>query len=127
METKKVEKFVNMLFISRDVAHAYHTEAIGKSGFHHTALETYYSSIIEFVDSIIEQYQGEYDVILDYLFLDENFTKPENVVDYFTSLADTIKQERKTVFNEEDTHLFAILDDVLSLIYKTLFKLKKLN
>jgi hypothetical protein len=42
---------------------------------------------------------------------------------YFEELAEYVKHARKSI-SEEDTHLHSIVDDIVVLIYKTLYKLK---
>lgn len=121
-----VVKFFSKIFESREVAHVYHLTVKGEEGSHakHKALGEYYESIIGMLDDIIEVYQGEYEVIEGYEAIDTSLTKSTDTVKYFEELASFIKVERKKCFKEDDTQYFNIIDDMLVLIYKTLYKLK---
>lgn len=118
-------KFFSKLFESREMAHVYHLQVKGEEGSYaaHMALGSYYDGILGFIDDLIEIYQGQYDVIEGYDVIDTSTTKSKDKVEYFKELADFIKSERKCISNE-DTHLHNIIDEVLALVYKTLYKLR---
>jgi hypothetical protein len=118
-------KFFSKLFESREMAHIYHLQLNGEMGSHakHTALGDYYEGILEFIDDLIEIYQGQYDIIEGYDVIDTKDTMSKDTIEYFKELADFIKVERKCI-KDEDTHLHNIIDEVLALIYKTLYKLR---
>jgi len=118
-------KLFSKLFESREMAHIYHLQVKGDQGSYatHMALGSYYEGVLEFVDELVEVYQGQYDIIEDYELIDTKDTKSKDKIDYFKELVDFIKVERKCI-SEEDTHLHNIIDEVVALIYKTLYKLK---
>lgn len=118
-------KFFSKLFESREMAHIYHLQVNGDMGSHakHTALGDYYDSVLGFIDDIIETYQGQYGIIEEYDVIDTKDTKSKDTIEYFNELARFIKEERKCI-NAEDTHLHNIIDEVVALVYKTLYKLK---
>lgn len=120
-----VSKFFSKLFESREMAHVYHLQVKGEEGSYaaHMALGSYYDGILEFIDDLIEIYQGQYDVIEGYDIIDTSTTKSKDKIEYFKELADFIKTERKCI-SDDDTHLHNIIDEVLALIYKTLYKLR---
>ena len=121
-------KFVSKLFESREMAHIYHLQIKGDGSYAgHKALDEYYSGILDLIDSIVEIYQGQYDIIENYDMIDTNGTKTLDKIQYFTELAEFIKQTRYKAFLEEDTHLHNIIDEAVSLIYRTLYKLKNLK
>lgn len=121
-----VIKFFSKIFESREMAHVYHLTVKGEEGSHakHLALNTYYDEIIDLLDQIIEVYQGEYEVVEGYEVIDTSATKSLDTIKYFQDLAEFIKKERKVCFKEDDTQYFNIIDDMLVLIYRTLYKLK---
>lgn len=121
---KPVEKFFSKLFESREMAHIYHLQTRGEQGSYakHMALGSYYEEVIELVDDLIEVYMGQYGVVENYDIIDTSVTKKLDTVDYFEDLAETIKKDKS--ISKEDTHLYSIIDDILCLIYKTLYKLK---
>lgn len=121
-------KFISKLFESREMAHVYHLQARGEgSDAAHRALNDYYSGILEFIDELIEIYQGQYDIIENYEIIDTSQTLITDRIEYFISLAEFIKSTRNIAFLPEDTHLHNIIDEVVALIYKTLYKLKILK
>ena len=101
-------QFFSKLFESREMAHVYHLSVKGDMGSYaaHVALGAYYNEILEFIDDLIEIYQGQYGLV-------ENF----DIIMF-------VKSTRNTSLSSEDTHLQNIIDEVIALIYKTLYKLK---
>jgi hypothetical protein len=113
------------LFESREMAHIYHLQVNGEQGSHaaHTALNEYYDSILDFIDDLIETYQGQYGILDGYDIIDTNTTRTKDKVEYFEDLVEFVKNGRKAI-SSEDTHLQNIVDEVVALIYRTLYKLK---
>lgn len=118
-------KLFSKLFESREMAHIYHLQVSGEPGSHakHTALGEYYDGVLDFIDSIIETFQGQYGIVEEYATIDTKETGSKDTIEYFNELARFIKEERKCI-NEEDTHLHNIIDEVVALVYRTLYKLK---
>ena len=113
------------LFESREMAHIYHLQVNGEMGSHaaHTALNDYYDGVLELIDDLIETYQGQYGLVDGYETIDTAETKTKEKVEYFEGLAEFVKHGRKAI-SAEDTHLQNIIDEVVALIYRTLYKLK---
>jgi hypothetical protein len=113
------------LFESREMAHIYHLQVNGEMGSHaaHTALGEYYDGILDLIDTVIETYQGQYGIVDGYETIDTAETKTKEKVEYFEGLAEFVKHGRKAI-SLEDTHLHSIIDDIVVLIYRTLYKLK---
>jgi DNA-binding ferritin-like protein len=119
--------FFSKLFESREVAHIFHLQVKDGNAYSaHKSLEDYYEDILELIDDIIEVYQGQYGIIKEYDMINTKEAIDKDPVDYFEELANFIKNERKCI-SEEDTHLHSIIDEVVILIYKTLYKLKNLK
>jgi hypothetical protein len=120
-----VVAFFSKLFESREMAHVYHLQVRGDEGSHaaHLALGEYYDGILDLIDTVIETYQGQYGIVDGYETIDTNGTKTKEKLAYFEELAEYVKHARKSI-SEEDTHLHSIVDDIVVLIYKTLYKLK---
>jgi len=118
-------KFFSKLFESREMAHIYHLQVNGDMGSHakHTALGEYYDSVLGLIDDLIETYQGQFGIIEEYDVIDTKDTKSKDTIEYFNEVARFVKEERKCI-NVEETHLHSIIDDVVVLVYKTLYKLK---
>lgn len=123
-----VVKFFSKLFESKEMAHVYHLQVKGEEGSHaaHKALEDYYEDMLELLDNTIEVYQGQYGVIEGYDIIDTDDTKTKDFVAYFEEIAEYVKVSKKCI-PEEDTHTHSLIDDIVCLIYKTLYKLKFLK
>lgn len=113
------------LFESREMAHIYHLQVNGEQGSHaaHSALNDYYEGVLDFIDDLIETYQGQYGIVDGYETIDTTETKTKDKVEYFEGLVEFVKHGRKAI-SLEDTHLHSIIDDIVVLIYRTLYKLK---
>ena len=118
-------KLFSKLFESREMAHIYHLQVSGEPGSHakHTALGEYYEGVLGFVDDLIETFQGQYGIVEEYATIDTKETGSKDTIEYFNELVRFIKEERKCI-NAEDTHLHNIIDEVVALVYRTLYKLK---
>ena len=121
-----ISKFFSKILESREMAQVYHWTVKGDMGSHaaHLALEPYYSDIIGLLDELVEVYQGQYELIEDYEIIDTSASKTKDKVEYFTDVVNYIKEARKIVISAEDTHIQNTVDEVISLIYKLLYKLK---
>ena len=117
-------KLFSKLFESREMAHIYHLQVNG-DGSHasHVALNTYYEDILELIDTLIETYSGQYGIVDGYDIIDTNSTRTKDKVAYFEDLVEFIKYSRKSI-SAEHTHLQNTIDEVVALIYRTLYKLK---
>jgi tRNA isopentenyl-2-thiomethyl-A-37 hydroxylase MiaE len=110
--------FIEKLFQSRDVIHLAHLKT--KSYAAHKALNKYYDSIVDLIDSFVESYQGLYGLIE----LQIPMSKAEEPISYLESLHKYV-DENKKIFT--DSALLNQLDEVKSLIQSTLYKLKYLG
>jgi len=119
-------KFVSKIFEARQMAHVYHLQVKGDMGSHaaHVALNEFYDELLELLDELIETYTGQYNIIEDYETIDTSTTKSLDKIEYFIELNEFIKQTRKVAFLEEDTHLQNIIDEIVALTYRLLYKLK---
>ena len=126
VELTVTEAFFSKLFESREMAHIYHLQTKGEQGSYakHMALGSYYEDVLEEIDELIEVHQGQYGIIENYDIIDTSNTTKVDVVEYFENLATYLTEDKYKAINEKDTHLHSILDNILCLVYKTLYKLK---
>ena len=119
-----VSKFLSKLLESREMAQVYHWTVKGDMGSHaaHLALQTYYEEVIEFIDDIVEIYQGQYGLIEGYDVIDTTDSKSKDRLDYFKETVEFVKSGR-TCIKAEDTHIHNIIDELIALQYKTIYKL----
>jgi DNA-binding ferritin-like protein len=121
-------KFVSKLFESREMSHVYHLQITGEGSYvGHEALDEYYNGILDLIDEFVETYSGQYEIIEHYDIIDTSATLTKIPIDYFIELSEFIKQTRYIAILKEDSHLQNIIDEVVGLIYRTLYKLKNLK
>lgn len=120
-----VVSLFSKLFESREMAHVYHLQVNGEQGSHasHVALNEYYDNILDFIDTLVETYTGQYGIVDGYDVIDTKETRTKDKVEYFEGLVTFIKHARQAI-SVEDTHLHNIVDEIVALIYRTLYKLK---
>jgi hypothetical protein len=123
-ENGDVSKFISKLLESREMAQVYHWTVKGDMGSHaaHLALESYYDGVIGFIDDIVEIYQGQYGLIEGYDVIDTTDSKSKDRLDYFKETVEFVKIGR-TCIKAEDTHIHNIVDELIALQYKTIYKL----
>jgi len=119
-----VSAFISKLLESREMAQVYHWTVKGDMGSHaaHLALEAYYDGVIGFIDDIVEIYQGQYGIIEGYDVIDTTDSKSKDRLDYFKETVEFVKSARKCI-KAEDTHIHNIVDELIALQYKTIYKL----
>ena len=116
-------KLASYLIHSRTQAHVFHLQT--PSFAEHKALNDYYDGIVDLVDGFVESYQGKYGIINDYVsFSLMNYTNKQQVLQYFEALNATVCEMRKTI---TDSYLDNQIDEIITLINSTLYKLKCLS
>lgn len=120
--SSKIKGFVGKLFEARQAAHAAHLQTTSYA--QHKALNGFYDGILDLTDSFVETWQGQYGIVSGYEV--SGGKAPDNMEKYLTDLAEDVRSARKGM-GEDDTHLQNILDEMLSLIYSTVYKLKYLK
>lgn len=120
MDVKLIEKLVGTLMMSRTYAHLAHLKT--SSYAKHVALDEFYSSIIDMVDSVAEVAQGKYGKLdFPYLPMKGDVADPINGLEsHLVSITNIGKKC-------EDRALSAILDDILVTYSTALYKLKELD
>jgi DNA-binding ferritin-like protein len=117
-----MEDLISVLLHSANQTHVFHLQT--KSFAEHKALNKYYDSITDLADSLAEAYQGKYG-ILKYKNVSkiEQYESKEQVIEYFSKIIKFIEKSRPI----KDPFIDNIVQEVESLIYSTLYKLKYLN
>jgi hypothetical protein len=126
VDKSEPSKFFSKLFESREMAHIFHLKVRGQMGSNaeHEALGDYYDDVLEIIDELVEVYQGQYEIVEEYDVIDTSDTNTKTSLEYFIDLGEFIKNTKNLAILEEDTHLHSIVDDILNLVYKTVYKLK---
>ena len=118
-----MEKLISYLFHSQTQVHIFHLQTT--SFAEHKALQGYYEGIDGLIDGLVESYQGKYGIINGYTtFQMLGYTNKQQIITYFEALAKTVSQLRQSI---EDSYLQNQVDEIVTLIESTLYKLKYLN
>lgn len=123
-----MERIASMFFHSRTQAHTFHTRVTGPGSLAaHLALETYYDSIVDLIDGLVETYQGQYGLIeyKEVTGIDNDASK-ENMIKYFDNLCKFLAKERQDE-KLQMSWLQNDLDNIASLLYRTKYKLMNLE
>ena len=124
MKAKNVEQFFGTLQQATVESWKEHLKTDKYSK--HIALNEFYDEIIELVDTLIENYMGIYGKVENY----ENILTTEKIgaIEYLESLREMCKSAQDDLFDDEDdSELVSDIDNILSLIDSTLYKLKELK
>lgn len=122
-------QFFSKIFESREMAHVYHLQLKGDPGSYasHIALGEYYDGVIGILDELIEVYQGQYDIVQGYNVIDTSSTQNLDKLEYFSSIVDYLKNSRYTLLSQDDPHYQAIIDEIINLLYRLIYKLRFLK
>ena len=120
-----MNEYVGTLFQSRNQAHIYHLQT--SSYAKHKALNKYYEDIIDLIDSLVEGYQGKYEILKGYKMVGtlKDLESDEDIITYFEQIAKYCELKREKL--PQDGFLTNVYDDIDSLIRSTLYKLKRLG
>lgn len=120
------DKFVAVLFLARDLAHREHLRVTGEGSYaKHVALSAFYEGVIELADKFAEQYQGEYEELLDIPLLDNNVDS--DILDVLRQHKKWIDTHREEICSREHTALHNVIDEIVGLYQSTIYKLKFLK
>jgi hypothetical protein len=122
-ETSDLVDMIATLLHSQTQVHIFHLQT--KTYSEHKALQNYYEGIDGLVDSIVESYQGKYEIITGYKTIKTvDYKSTEQVISYFKELDENIEKNRTSV---KESYIQNQIDTVQELIYSTLYKLKFLK
>lgn len=116
-----IKDYVERLLLSKNEAHLYHLSTT--LYVHHIALQEYYEEITNMIDELVETYQGKYGILNLEIPYENN--QNLNSLEYFEELAKWLELSRTHL--PEDNFLQHQFDDIETLTYKTLYKLKYLK
>jgi hypothetical protein len=123
LNTMKPGDFFGKLFQLRDEIHLNHLKITGPGSFAaHSALNGFYSDVLDLIDSLVESYQGKYGII--------------EIVISNTKSGDSIKCLEELVKLTDGGSAYSMftetwiqnqIDEISTLTYSTLYKLKNLK
>lgn len=112
------------LFESRSVAHHAHLMAQGPGSYaQHIALQSYYEGVIPLADGLFEMYAGQYGLVK---FNPIGSNPSGDILGYMEDLGKMLI-EAHDLFDKKDSHLHNTLDEIISLVQSTVYKLKFLK
>ncbi len=119
-----MEELASLLLQSRTQSHSFHLGVRGV-GAHsaHVALGEYYDSIGDLIDGLVEVYQGKEGLIqLSGIGVLDKNNDIKNIINYFEKLCAMVAKLRQNP-KLQDSWIQNDIDTVVSLLYKTKYKL----
>ena len=120
-----MNEYVGTLMQSRTQTHIFHLQTTSYAK--HVALQEYYEGIIDLIDSLVETYQGKYEIITDYKMVDslKNMGDEGDIPNYIEKIARYCELKREKL--PQDGLLTNIYDDIDTLLRTTHYKLSQLS
>jgi DNA-binding ferritin-like protein len=119
-----MEELASLLLQSRTQSHSFHLGVKG-IGSHsaHVALGEYYDSIGGLIDGLVEVYQGKEGLIqLSGIGVLDKNNDIKNIIKYFETLCGMVAKLRQNP-KLQDSWIQNDIDNVVSLLYRTKYKL----
>ena len=112
--------FVGLLFLARDVTHSVHLNT--RSYSKHVALNIFYDRIIGAADDFAEAYQGRHGLMGPITL--HSAKKTSNVIEFLEDSLKEIEACRYEVADKSDSSLQQLIDNIIEIYLRTLYKLK---
>jgi hypothetical protein len=118
----KAADFLGLLFLARDVAHSVHLNT--RSFSKHKALNIFYDRIVGAADDFAETYQGRHGLIGPITL--HSAKKTSNIIEFLEDSLKQIEEGRYEICDKTDTALQQLIDNIVEIYLRTLYKLKYL-
>ena len=116
----KPADFIGILFLARDVTHSVHLNT--RSFSKHEALNIFYNRIVGAADDFAEAYQGRNGLIGPITL--HSAKKTSNVIEFLEDSLAEIEGARYNVCDKADSSLQQLIDNIIEIYLRTLYKLK---
>jgi hypothetical protein len=116
----KAAEFIGLLFLARDVTHSVHLNT--RSYSKHVALNIFYDRIVGAADDFAEAYQGRHGLIGPITL--HSVKKTNNVIEFLEDSLKEIEDARYEVCDKSDSSLQQLIDNIVEVYLRTLYKLK---
>ncbi len=117
-----IGQFIAVLFLARDLAHKAHLRATGPGSFaRHDALGDFYPAVIELADTLTEAYQGCKLMLIDIPLLDNDF--PGEIKESMQAQVKWLRANRYKAVEKDETQMQNIIDEIVALYDRTIYKL----
>jgi hypothetical protein len=118
----KAAEFIGILFLARDVTHSVHLNT--RSFSKHTALNIFYDRIVGAADDFAEAYQGRHGLVGPITL--HSAKKTGNIIEFLEDSLQQIEDARYEVADKTDSSLQQLIDNIVEVYLRTLYKLKYL-
>jgi hypothetical protein len=112
--------FVGLLFLARDVTHSVHLNT--RSYSKHVALNIFYDRIIGAADDFAEAYQGRHGLMGPITL--HSAKKTANIIEFLEDSLKEIEDVRYEVVDKSDSSLQQLIDNIIEIYLRTLYKLR---
>jgi len=112
--------FLGLLFLARDVAHSVHLNT--RSYSKHVALNIFYDRIIDAADDFAEAYQGRHGLMGPITL--HSAKKTANIIEFLEDSLKEIEDCRYEVADKSDSSLQQLIDNIIEIYLRTLYKLR---
>lgn len=120
--SSKAEEFFGKLFQLRDQIHLTHLKISGPGSYAaHKALNEFYDGLLDHIDTLVESYQGKYGIITVNIPA-SSAVEPEMALEMLAKLTD----DGNAYIMFKETWIQNQIDEISTLTYQTLYKLKNL-
>jgi|TARA_R110000822_G_scaffold54646_1_gene139774 hypothetical protein len=113
-------QLMGLLFLGRNVAHSVHLNT--RSYSKHVALNIFYDRIIGVADDFAEAYQGRHGLIGPIAI--PAAKKTTNIIEFLQAQLDEIEKGRYEVCDKDDSSLQQLIDNIIEVYLRTLYKLR---
>lgn len=121
-----IEQLVSKVFYTRNAAHLEHWKTKGTGSFaRHMALGTFYDALIDNIDSIVEAYQGYFDLIAAVQPV-PGPTLPKDIVEHISDECEWIDENREKIAKNVAA-IENLIDNLSGAYMSVLYKLRNLQ
>jgi hypothetical protein len=113
-------QLLGLLFLGRNVAHSVHLNT--RSYSKHVALNIFYERIIGVADDFAEAYQGRHGLIGPIAI--PAAKKTTNIIEFLQAQLDEIEKGRYEVCDKNDSSIQQLIDNIIEVYLRTLYKLR---
>jgi DNA-binding ferritin-like protein len=111
---------MGMLFLARDVAHSVHLNT--RSFSKHQALNIFYKRITSAADDFAETYQGRHGLIGPISL--QSAKKTANILEFLQDSLKQVEEARYEVCSKDDSTLQQLIDNIIEVYLRTIYKLR---
>lgn len=121
-----IEQLISRVFYTRNATQLQHWKVTGPGSYaQHVALGDFYDALIDKIDSIVEAYQGYFDLIA-MVPPRPGALLPNDIVKHLSDDCDWIMENREEIA-QDNSAVENLLDELLASYMSTLYKLRNLK